>query len=75
MFALREALVAQFHQAGGFQPPLWKSAADRHESAGEIESLRTYAGCSGKYRVVDVNRRLHSQPGSARGGDVIPRGQ
>jgi len=39
--AIRKSPVAGFHQGGGFQPGGWKSAKDRHESVGEIDSMRT----------------------------------
>jgi hypothetical protein len=37
--AMGKSPVAGFHQGGAFQPRGWKSAKDRHESAGEIDSI------------------------------------
>jgi hypothetical protein len=38
--AIRKLPVARIHQGGAFQPRGWKSAKDRHESVGEIDSMR-----------------------------------
>ncbi len=49
--AIRKSPVAAFHQGGAFQPRGWRTAQDRHDSVGEIDSMTNVGFCTDRVSV------------------------